>query len=106
MVVARVIAVILILVGTGILGHELLSYAEGTAPYRLLVIGEVWYTVNPTTLNMLQAGIQRHIAPWLWDDLVANILFLWAWPTFYVLAAVILFFARPRQRHGLARRLG
>jgi hypothetical protein len=80
--------------------------AAGPGPYHMLVIGEVWYTISPTTLNMLQAGIQRHIAPWLWDDVVANLLLLWAWPSFYVLGAVILFLARPRQRRGLARRLG
>ena len=107
MVAARLISVVLILIGTGILGHELLSYAAGANPYHLLVIGEVWYSVSPATLNMLQAGVQRHIAPWLWDDVIANILLLWAWPCCYVLGAAIFFlFARPRKRGGLSRRLG
>jgi len=48
-------------------------------------LGAVLYRVEPGMLNSLQAGVQRYVAPWLWDIVFVPILEL---PAFVLPAAV------------------
>lgn len=105
MVVGRAVGILLILIAAGILGHELLKYAE-TGSYHLIALGEFWYLVHRGSLNMFQAGVQRHIAPWLWDDVITRILLAPAWAVFGGLGLVIWLLFRHRRRRPLDRRLG
>ena len=105
MAFGRAVGILLILIATGILGHELMSYAE-TGAYHLFALGEVWYLVHRASLNMLQAGIQRNIAPWLWDDVVATVLFAPAWVFFAALGLAAWLGFRRRRRRVHDRRLG
>jgi hypothetical protein len=47
---------------------------------------------------MTQAGIQRHVSPWLWDAVVQPLLEMPAWPLLGGLALVLLWL-RPAARY-------
>lgn len=68
----RIFGGALVALGLAILVGDL--SAEG--PFRLRVVGEVWYAISPGTLNLTQAVIERYVAEWLWNP-VALTLLLW-----------------------------
>jgi hypothetical protein len=69
-------------------GREALALAQGT--HGFIPLGQLWFEIDPPSLNMTQAGIQRHVAPWLWDDLVQPLLEQPAWPVLGGLGLVLL----------------
>jgi hypothetical protein len=42
--------------------------------YRMESLGAVVYSLDPPLLNTMQAGIQRNISPWLWDQAIVPLL--------------------------------
>lgn len=60
-------------------------------------LGTAMYKVNPGALNALQAGVQRHITPMLWDGLFVPFLAmpLWLFPTLIGLVFMIASAMRP-----------
>ena len=48
-------------------------------------IGFCWYQINPDSLVLAQALIQRHLWPYLWDPIITTVLI---WP-FWVLLALL-----------------
>ncbi len=66
------------------LGRDLVAIAAGET-FRLAPLGEVWFKLHSASLNMLQAGVERRIAPEVWDSVIAPAL---QWPT-------VAFFAVP-----------
>lgn len=70
----------------------LLALAAGTVAWAgwEAPLGAVLYRLNPALLNMTQAGIQRHIAPWVWDDLALPLLEQPAWLVPGVLGLLLL----------------
>lgn len=75
---ARILGLLLIAVAFGLFLRDL-AMEGGTG-----TLGDVWYVLHPPSLNLLQAGIQRHLAPALWDDVVLPVLL---WPA--VLVALV-----------------
>jgi hypothetical protein len=57
-------------------------------------VGDVWYAIHPTSLQLLQPAIERHIEPrvgqWLWDPVVLTILTAPAWLVLGVIGAVLI----------------
>jgi hypothetical protein len=41
--------------------------------------GELWFRLDPSSLNLSQAVIQRYVAPWLWDPAIVTVLLAPAW---------------------------
>jgi hypothetical protein len=78
--VRKAIGIILVLMGAGALIGDVLAAEHG---FRLRAVGEVWFKVHPNSLQLLQPGIERHIAVWLWDPVVLTLL---TWPLAPVLA--------------------
>jgi hypothetical protein len=58
--------------------REAAALAAGS--HAFIPLGQLWFELDPPSLNMAQAGIQRHVAPWLWEDVVQPLLELPAWP--------------------------
>ncbi len=83
-VFCRFLGWFLVAIGFIALGRDLVAIAAGES-FRLAPLGEVWFKLHSASLNMLQAGIERRIAPEVWDSVVAPAL---QWPT-------VLFFAVP-----------
>ena len=81
---ARLLGLLFLAGAIGLLLRDLFT------PGPMGSLGEVWYSLSPATLNLLQAGIQRHVAPELWDMVVLPTLL---WPAVLVAlvpAAVLL----------------
>ena len=63
--------------------YELLKFAE-TGSYRLIPVGELWFETSVTSLNLMQAVVQRYLHPFLWDPIIAGVL---QWPAWSLLGA-------------------
>ena len=83
-VFCRFVGWFLVAIAVIALGRDLVAIVAGES-FRLAPLGEVWFKLHSASLNMLQAGIERRIAPEAWDSVVAPAL---QWPT-------VLFFAVP-----------
>lgn len=57
------------------------AYQTG-AKMSFASLGKDWYALSPASLNQLQAGIERHVHPILWDPGILTLLRL---PAFGVL---------------------
>lgn len=95
MTIGRAIGWILLLAALAAAGYE--TYAAIHAgSWRPIALGELWYKLSPATLNGAQAGIQRYIAPWLWEPVITTVLLWPAWAVFGVPGAVLVWFCRRR----------
>ncbi len=65
---------------------------SGEDGYRLVAAGDLWYKASPSSLNLVQAVVQRHLHPALWDDVMRPLLLSPAWA---VLAALGVLLAVP-----------
>ena len=69
-------------------------------------LGLAWFEISPDTLNLVQAAVQRHVHPYLWDPVIQWILLQPTWAVF--LAVSLLFYLiawrRPRPAGRFAAR--
>ena len=84
MIVGRVIGWIVLLAGAAVLVRDLLVWID-TKHWAPLALGQLWYDLNRSSLNLVQAVVQRYIHPFLWDPIIVSILLSWAF-------AVLMFF--------------
>ena len=63
------------------LGHELALALERGA-YQPIAAGALWYQLDVSSLNLIQAITQRYLHPVLWDPVIAGIL---QWPAWSLL---------------------
>ncbi len=82
-------------------GIALLVLAAGLAGWfgPLAPLGAAIFALHPPFLNTLQAGVQRNLAPWLWNDAMQPVLTAPAWVVPLVLGLLFLLLSR-RRRHG------
>lgn len=78
-------------------GREVAAALAGA--HHSIPLGQLWFEIDAASLNMAQAGIQRHIAPWLWDRAFQPLLEQPAWPVLAVLGLALLWL-RPGPRGG------
>jgi len=76
--ITRIIGALFILAAIAAAGVELVQWISSGA-YKSVTLGGVWYMVHHASLNASQAGIQRYVAPWLWDPVIISILVQPAW---------------------------
>ena len=60
-------------------------------------LGAAIYHVAPAFLNTLQAGVQRHLAPWLWDGVLLPVLEAPTWVPFAVVGVLLIALGRARR---------
>ena len=57
-------------------------------------VGYVWYALHPTSLQLLQPAIERHIEPyigqWLWDPVMLTLLTTPIWLVLGIVGALLL----------------
>jgi hypothetical protein len=95
MIVGRLVGWLVLILALIAEGHDLWGWYD-TGHYEISVIGKLWFEVSPNTLLLAQPAIQRHVAAWIWDPVIATML---QWPaalTFAVLAFPLLWFFRRR----------
>ena len=61
-------------------------------------LGEHWFAIHPASLNATQAGIERHVAPFLWDPVMTTLLLLPAWVVVGGLGALLYLLGYRRKR--------
>jgi hypothetical protein len=83
----------------------LLLWETGT--YNAVTLGEIWYTVDRASLNLVQAVIERYLHPFLWQNVLFPLLY---WPAWAVLIGFAVVFAvlsgRRRRRKWRSGSLG
>jgi hypothetical protein len=96
-IVLRVIGGLLLMMAAAAFGWDAYRYFAAGGPFRLSAAGELWYALDPGSLNLLQAGIQRRLWPELWDPGLVTVLL---WPAVAVLGALglVLFLLGARRR--------
>ncbi len=64
-----------------------------TGSWKIFALGEIWFKLDVSSLNSLQAGIQRHLFPWLWEPFITTILLCPSWLVFGVPGALLFLIA-------------
>jgi uncharacterized protein (TIGR03382 family) len=96
--IGRVIAVLLLLAAAAIALHDASGWYR-TGLIHPTIIGAFWDQLL-AVLKITQAAVQQRVPPWLWDNVIAYVLLLWAAPTFAVLGLLFLWQTRRRRRAG------
>jgi hypothetical protein len=60
-------------------------------------LGKIWYDINPTSLQLFQAGIERHVAVWLWNPVIQPVLDQPTWLVLGVIGSVLVLLGRKRK---------
>ena len=71
-ILARILGVAALVIGFGVLGLMAAAWLGGSPPTQAL--GQVWFAVDPGSLNTLQAAVERGLTPLLWDYLIFPVL--------------------------------
>jgi hypothetical protein len=83
MSVGRVIGRIFMISAIAILVRDVLATTDDGA-LSLIAAGELWFSLHPTSLQVAEPAIARHvpvIGPWLWHPLISTLL---TWPALLV----------------------
>ena len=97
MIVGRLIGWVAFLAGAAVLVRDVLVwiYTKHWAP---IALGQLWYTLDRSSLNLVQAVTQRYIHPFLWDPIIVTILLSWAFAVLMILGVLLLVVFRKRVR--------
>jgi hypothetical protein len=97
MIVWRIIGWIVFLAGLSVLVRDVVAWFD-TKIWAPIALGQLWYELDRSSLNLVQAVIQRYLSPFLWDRIILNILLCWASAVLIVIGASILLLTRARRR--------
>jgi hypothetical protein len=95
MIVGRVIGWIVLLAGGAVLVRDLLVWID-TKHWAPIALGQLWYQLNRSSLNLIQAVTQRYIHPFLWDPIIVSILLSWAFAVLMVFGVLLVVLFRKR----------
>jgi len=97
MIVGRLIGWVAFLAGAAVLVRDGLVWIN-TKHWAPIALGQLWYQLNRSSLNLVQAVIQRYIHPFLWDPIIVTILLSWAFAVLMILGVPLLVVFRKRVR--------
>lgn len=97
MIVGRVVGWILILAGLSLLVRDVIARIE-TQIWAPVAVGQLWYDLDRSSLNLAQAVTQRYISRFLWDPIIVGILVCWAFAVLLAVGALLLAVFRKRRR--------
>jgi hypothetical protein len=60
-------------------------------------LGDTWNALHSTSLQLLQPAIERHLALWLWDPVVLNILTAPTWLVLGILGSILILLGRKKK---------
>ena len=103
--IGRLIGWIIFLTGLSVLVRDVLVWID-KKHWAPITLGQLWFDFSRSSLNLVQAVVQRYIHPFLWDPIIVTILLCWAFAVLMVLGLLILMLSgkRARRRSGLSRR--
>jgi len=95
MIVGRVIGWLVLLAGLSVLTRDMMVWIDRRI-WAPLTLGELWYELSRSSLNLVQAVIQRYLSPFLWNTVIVRILLCWAFAVLIALGAAMLLILRSR----------
>ena len=103
--IGRLIGWTIFLAGAAVLVRDGLVWLD-TKHWTPIALGQLWYDLNRSSLNLVQAVVQRYLHPFLWDPIIVTVLLWWAFAVLMVLGLLILALSgrRARTRAPLTRR--
>ena len=103
--IGRLIGWVFFLAGLAVLVRDAFVWTE-TKQWAPIALGQLWYNLSPSSLNLVQAVVQRYIHPFLWDPIIVTVLLWWAFAVLMVLGLLILALPdrRGRAKEALSRR--
>ena len=103
--IGRLIGWIIFLAGLSVLVRDVMVWID-TKDWAPIALGQLWFDLNRSSLNLVQAVVQRYIHPFLWDPIIVTILLCWAFAVLMLLGLLVLAIAgwRARRRENLSRR--
>ena len=60
-------------------------------------LGDTWNAIHSTSLQLLQAAVERHVSGWLWDAMIFPVLTAPTWLVFAVLGALLILLGRKKR---------
>jgi hypothetical protein len=96
MIVGRVIGWLVMLAGLCVLTRDVMVWIDRKT-WAPVALGQLWYELSRSSLNLVQAVIQRYVSPFLWNPVIVSILLCWAFAVLLVLGVAILAIFRKRQ---------
>lgn len=69
--------------------------------FQMTRLGETWFRISSDTLNMFQAGVERHVHPFLWDPVIMSILQVPTWVFFTGLGLLLYWLGRRREHQSV-----
>ena len=66
-------------------------------------LGTIWFLIDPYTLNLAQAFIERDVAIWLWQDVIGEVLAFPAWAVLPGIGFVLLMINRMNEAEKVRR---
>jgi ABC-type Fe3+ transport system permease subunit len=97
MIIGRLVGWIIFFAGLSVLVRDVLVWID-TRHWAPIALGQLWFELNRSSLNLVQAVVQRYIHPFLWDPIIVSILLCWAFAVLMVLGGLILAFCSRRAR--------
>lgn len=64
---------------------------------QITPLGQYWNDIHSTSLQLLQPALERHVARWLWDPVVLNILTAPAWLVLGIAGALLMLAGRKKR---------
>ena len=103
--IGRLIGWIVFLAGLAVLARDVFVWID-TKHWAPIALGQLWFDLDRSSLNLVQAVVQRYIHPFLWDPIIVSVLLWWAFAVLMVLGVLILALSsrRPRRKAPLSRR--
>ena len=89
----RLLGWLLLAAAASLLGRDVVRWAEGRG-FGPAPLGQVWFDVDRFSLNLVQAVVERYVASWLWQDVLAPLLLAPAWVVVGAAGAAVLAAAR------------
>jgi hypothetical protein len=87
--IGRLIGWIFFLAGLAVLVRDVFVWID-TKHWAPITLGQLWYNLDSSSLNLVQAVVQRYIHPFLWDPIIVTVLLWWAFAVLIVLGLLIL----------------
>src|SRR3954454_8782796 len=103
--IGRLIGWLIFLAGWAVLARDVFVWIE-TKNWAPIALGQLWFDLNRSSLNLVQAVVQRYLHPFLWDPIIVTVLLWWAFAVLMVLGMLILALSgrRTRARTAVGRR--
>jgi predicted membrane protein len=98
--IGRLIGWVIFLAGVAVLVRDVLVWID-TKRWAPIAVGQLWYDFSRSSLNLVQAVVQRYIHPFLWDPVIVTVLLCWAFAVLMVLGMLILALSYRRTRRGV-----